>query len=147
MAVIVSETIDAPIDQVFAVSTDIPSAAEFISGISGIEMLSDGPVGQGTKWRETRTMFGREASETMWIAEWNPPERYVVEARSRGMRYSTPITLESLTDGRTTITMSFEATPESFMAKIMMKVFSGMTQHVRTALQQDLTDLKAHCES
>lgn len=146
MAVEVSEIINAPIERVFAASTNIPSAAGFISGINDIEMLTDDPVGRGTKWRETRTMFGRTASETMWITEWDPPTRYVVEARSHGTHYLTPITLESLGEDRTKITMSFGATPESFMAKIMMKIFSGMTKHVCKALQQDLTDLKAYCE-
>lgn len=146
MAVVVSETIHAPIERVFAASTDIASAAEFIGGIDKVEMLSDGPVGTGTKWRETRTMFGRQASETMWITEWEPPTRYVVEARSRGTHYLTPITLERLGDDQTKITMSFAATPESFMSKILVKVFSGMARYVRKALQQDLADLKAFCE-
>ncbi|MEL7485039.1 MAG: SRPBCC family protein, partial [Planctomycetota bacterium] len=72
-AIHVSETVNASIEDVFAVASDIANAAERIGGIDSVEMLTEGPVGMGTKWRETRTMFGKQADETMWITAWEPP--------------------------------------------------------------------------
>lgn len=143
----VSETVHAPIGDVFAAASDIPNAATRVRGINRIEMLTEGPVGQGTKWRETRTMFGRQASETMWIAEWEPPRRYVVEARSHGAHYLTPITFEDLGDGSTRMTMTMHATPETFMARVMMKLFAGMRSKIVSCLADDLKDIRAYCES
>ena len=40
-----------------------------------------------TKWRETRTMFGQEATEEMWITEHEKDASYVAEAESRGNHY------------------------------------------------------------
>ena len=43
-------------------------------------MLSDGPIGVGTRLRETRIMFGRPATEVMTIAALNaiPDLRHLI---------------------------------------------------------------------
>jgi len=155
----VTETINASIDRVFAAASDIPNCATYIKGIELIETLEDappadsnlGPVGQGYTWRETRIMFGKKATEDMSITKWSPPNSYTVEARSHGCHYLTNITFESLPeqDGQpvTTMTMSFNATPETFGAKIMMFVFSFMTKKLVQCLTDDLRDIKAVVES
>jgi len=151
----VTETINAPIDRVFAAATDIANAAENISGIDAIEVLSPAPdapsnlgqVGLGFTWRETRTMFGKKATEDMSITEWTPPTGYVVEARSHGCHYRTPFTLEDLGGGETKITMTFTGTPETFMAKVMMAAFAFMTKTMTKCIAADLADIKRICEA
>ena len=49
----------APADRVSAVLTDIAHADQTLSGVTQVEPLTEGPYGVGTKWRETRRMFGR----------------------------------------------------------------------------------------
>ena len=41
----------------------------------------------GLKWRETRTMFGKSATEVMWITDVVENESYDVRAESHGMVY------------------------------------------------------------
>ncbi|MEL6497272.1 MAG: SRPBCC family protein [Planctomycetota bacterium] len=148
----VSETVHAPIEAVFAVASDMPNAAERIGGIDSIEMLTEGPVGMGAKWRETRTMFGKQADETMWITEWEPPvpgvasARYVVEARSHGCHYLTPVEFERIGDNETRMSMTMNATAEKLSSKIMMVVFGFMAKSAAKMLQADLRDIKAYCE-
>lgn len=148
----VSETVNAPLATVFQTASDIPNAAGRVKGIDKIEVLTPAPpappmVGKGFTWRETRTMFGRPASETMTITEWRPPHAYTVEARSHGCHYRTPFTFEELGPETTRMTMTFQATPETFMAKVMMKIFSFMTKQMAKLIHQDLKDIKAACES
>jgi uncharacterized membrane protein len=143
----VSQTVRAPIESVFAVASDLPRAAEFISAITEIEMLTDGPVGEGTKWRETRMMFGRKATEVMWITEWDPPNGYVVEARSHGSHYMTSLSYEALGAGETRIRMTFGATAETVMAKVMMLVCAFMTKTIIKCFEADLRDIKTYCEA
>lgn len=155
MHITVSQTINAPQDRVFAVATDIPNAAAFIGGIDDVQTLAEapphpdnlGPVGEGYTWRETRTMFGKKATEDMTITEWSPPSGYAVEARSHGSRYRSTFAIEPTTPGSTTITMAFTATPETFGAKIMMKLFSAMSKKLVKCLEDDLRDIKAAAES
>jgi carbon monoxide dehydrogenase subunit G len=152
-----TETIHAPAERVFAVVTDIPRAAERIRGIEKIEVLSTAsagghpsaapPVGPGFTWRETRTMMGRQATETMSITVWDPPRGYTVEARSYGNHYRTPITVEPLGPGTTRLTMTFHITPETLLAKVLTRLFSFMNKHLAKCMQDDLRDIKAFCES
>lgn len=63
MKVEASCQIKAPREQVFAAFTDLPNLADKVTAITEIEMLTSGPVGVGTKFKETRIMFGKESSE------------------------------------------------------------------------------------
>ncbi len=155
MNITVSETINAPLDLVFATACDIPNCASFIKGIETIETLSEappgednlGPVGKGYTWRETRIMFGRKATEEMSITRWSPPDTYTVEARSHGSHYVSSFTFEPIDEHTTRITMTFDATPETFTARIMMKVFAAMSNKLTQCLADDLGDIKAAVEA
>ena len=58
--------IDGTKEQIWEVITDIEGSVETISAIEKIDIL-DKPVSGflGLKWEETRTMFGKEATEVM----------------------------------------------------------------------------------
>ncbi|MFK7760371.1 MAG: SRPBCC family protein [Phycisphaerales bacterium] len=162
MNITVSETINAPLDRVFAVASDIPNCASFIKSIETIETLNEaplapdniGPVGKGYTWRETRIMFGKVATEDMTITQWSPSTGYIVEARSHGSHYLSSFTFESVenqdANPSTRMTMSFTGTPETFMAKVMMKVFTKLfkklTVKLTTCLEDDLRDIKIAAE-
>jgi hypothetical protein len=151
----VSETIRAPQAKVFALASDIPGAAGRVKGINKVEVLRPaeefpdnfGPVGRGFTWRETRTMMGRQATEDMTITDWSPPHAYTVEARSHGCHYRSLITAVPVDPGTTRLTMAFEATPETTMARVMMKLFRFMNKQVAKCLGDDLKDIKAACEA
>jgi uncharacterized membrane protein len=151
----VSKTIDAPLERVFAVASDIPNCAAYIRGIESIETLAEAPatednlgvVGNGYAWRETRIMFGKEATEDMTIVAWNPPESYDVEARSHGSHYLSTIACEPIDAETTRMTMSFNATPETLMARVMMFMFSFMRKKLVQCLDEDLEDIKGVAES
>ncbi len=150
----VTETVNAPQDRVFAVCSDIPNCAHYIRGIESIETLREAPpsennlgvVGEGYTWRETRIMFGKQATEDMTIINWNPPASYDVEARSHGAYYLSTITCEPIDAQTTKLTMMFTAKPETFLAKVMMAVFSFMQKKLCQALQEDLEDIKKEAE-
>lgn len=140
-------SIKAPMEKVFEYFSDIQKAEERIEGINKIEILSDEKSGAGLKWRETRTMFGKEATEIMWITDFNPPVTYSVEAESHGMKYHSTYTFDQEGDN-TMVEMVFEGTPVSLWAKISAPlfgvVFKGAT---KKALQKDMHDLKKLLET
>ncbi len=142
----VQATVAAPPERVFEAATDLASLPETMSGIDSVEALSDGPFGAGTRWRETRTLYGRQATEEMWVTGFDPPRSYVVEAESHGAHYRTEITFAPEGDG-TRVTFVFGARPVSFVARLF-SIFSGMMMKgVKKALAQDLEDLKRVAES
>jgi carbon monoxide dehydrogenase subunit G len=119
----VSTQVSAPIEDVFKVFTSIDKAAERIPGIQSVEMLTEGPFGEGTRWRETRLMFKKEATEEMWVTGFDAPNSYTVEAESHGTKYSTLFSFTPESSG-TKVTWSFTGTPLTFGAKIMAPVLN-----------------------
>lgn len=141
----ISEHFKCTPDQAFTAVTDFPNAPNYISGIIKTEMLTEGPVGLNSRVRETRTMFGREATEEMEITLWHPPKQAVIEARSHGAHYVSTYTVEQEGSG-SKVSMSFEATPQTLMAKIMNVVFSGMAKTMEKMMAKDMMEAKIHAE-
>ena len=113
-----------------------------IDDIIKVEMLTDGPVGVGTRWRETRMMFKKEATEEMWVTGFDPPNGYTVEAESHGMHYSTLFSFTPDRDG-TKVSWVFSGTALSLGAKIMSPIFSVfMTGMMKKCMLRDLEALR-----
>jgi hypothetical protein len=59
-------------ERVYAVMTDLVRAQEWIPNLVSIEPLTDGPFGMGARWRETRRMFGKSATEVFEVTGAEP---------------------------------------------------------------------------
>ena len=145
----VSREVSVPANAVWTIMTDLENAADTISAIQSIEILSEPQAFDvGTRWRETRTMFGRQATEEMWVTNVDPGTSYVVEAESNGARYTTIMKVVGTGEHSSRISMNFGAEPTGTMAKVMGatvgKLFENAT---RKALAQDLDDIAAAAES
>lgn len=147
MRISVTVPVHAPRQDVWKIITDIDNAADRISGIETVTVLEKPASGLiGLKWKETRTLFGKSATETMWITDAVENEYYLTEARSHGTVYTGKVYVRDQGDV-TELGMDFTARPESVTAKILSAItgvlFRGAT---RKALRQDLEDVKAACE-
>ena len=138
--------VKAPIDAVFAAFSDIENSAANIEGIDRVEMLTDGPVGKGTRFRETRTMFGKEATEEMEITQFDPPKSYTVEADSCGSHFTSVISFVEK-DGGTLVTMAMTSKANTFMAKLMTPLGFLFAGAAKKAMRGDFEDLKKHIET
>ena len=145
MEVRLSKSINAPIEKVFDVFSDIGQIENRISGITKIEILSDVKSGAGTRWRETRVMFGREATEEMEISALEANKSYDVVAESRGMKYHTQYTFSPQGDG-TQVEMVFSGQAVSLVAKMMTPLAYLMKGTIHKAMDKDMDELKAVCE-
>lgn len=146
MIISASCRIKAPRTRVFQAFADLESLPQHVRAITGIEMLTPGEVGVGTRFRETRVMFGKEASEIMEVTDFSPPSRLVEEARSSGMHY-TSVWSFTEEEGVTTVTIGFTGKAETFMAKVLSLIFSLMAGSMKKAFLTDMDDLKAVIEA
>jgi hypothetical protein len=143
---VVSEQVGASPEAVFALASDFAGAPGRISGIKKTEMLTQGPVGVGTKFRETRVMFGKEATETMEVVEFQPGRSYTLRAVNCGCEYRTVVSVRSASPG-SEITFEFSATALTFVATIMSTLMGWMMKGACVkAVRKDLADLKAAAE-
>ncbi len=144
-SVTVTRFFRAPVEKSFAVATDLRRAPERIPGILKLEVLNEGPIRVGTRFRETRRMFGKEATEEMEITAMQPPHSYTVCADSHGCRYRSEFRFAPK-DGGTEVTMEFRAEPYSFFAKVMSVLMRPMMKQVAKLCAADLDALAAHVE-
>lgn len=141
----VERVIPAPIERVWEVFTDIQGTAESIDGIDSVEVLAGEEFAPGFRWRETRTMFGRSATEEMWVTEAQAPNRYDVAASSHGTDYLSTYTFEEVADG-VRVTLVFTGEPRSAMAKGMNLLTGWMAKgSVAKMLGKDMDDLAKLC--
>jgi hypothetical protein len=145
MKVTVEVITPAPRDAVWAVVTDIEGAAETLSGVEQVEVLErPGPGLLGLRWRETRTIMGKRATETMWITSVDEGSSYATEARSHGSEYRTVVRVDDAPGGGTRLAMDFGAEATTPVAKVMAWLLAPvMRRSVATLLRKDLEELAA----
>ena len=145
----VSRDVNAPASGVWGIITDLEGSVEVISAIQKVEVLSgDTGFGVGTRWRETRTMFGRQATEVMEVTEMTNDESYVTVADPEGANYRSVMAVTSTGDATCTVSMEFGANPKGTMTRFMGatvgRMFAGA---MRKAISADLDDIATAAEA
>lgn len=148
MKVETSIEIKAPIERVWEMVSDIENCKSRLNCIEEVVILEKPEKGLvGLKWRETRKMFGRSATETMWITEAKENNYYLTRAESHGSIYLGTIKTEIIDNG-VRLSMGFEATPQTFGAKIMGNLMGWMMKGAtKKAIHKDLEDIKRAAEA
>jgi carbon monoxide dehydrogenase subunit G len=147
MGISISKSIAAPPAEVFDRITDLHQAAERIEDIQQIEILTDGPIGVGTRFRETRLMFGKPCTEQMEITQFDAPHSYTVEAESCGARMISRFDVKAEGDG-SRVVMNMESRPLTWMAKLMTPITSVVfSRMMKKCLEKDLDSIKANIEN
>lgn len=141
------DTTAAP-DRVWSVLTDLESAPDTLSGVTSIEVLTDGPYRVGTRWRETRTVLGRKETQEMRVAAVQAPRSTRIEATAGGVDYVTTFDLVPQHPG-TRLTMRFEGVqPEANPLQRAMWAIMGPigARITRKVMASDLDDIVAAAE-
>ncbi|MBW5486152.1 SRPBCC family protein [Streptomyces bambusae] len=146
--VVVEREMAAPAERVWRALTALESMPEVLSGVDAVEVLTPGPFGVGTRWRETRRMFGKEATEEMYVTACEAPQRYVAEADNAGMHYVSEFRLTERVPGRTTVRMTFGAQRTAGgRPNVFLRLLNRLgTKAVAKAITRDLSDVAASVE-
>ncbi len=141
-----STTVAAPVPEVWAVFAAFRNAAGRIKGIKKIEILTDGPIGVGTKFKETREMFKKEAVETMEVTAFEPNRLYTLECVSCGGHLKFTFRFAPKGPG-TQIDVESNCRALTLFAKLFSPLTSLlMGPMMRKCMLQDIEDLKAVVE-
>ena len=136
--------IPAKKEQVWRVISDIRHAQQHISAIKRLVIIEQPKEGlKGLKWQETRTIFGKDATEIMWIIESQTNLYYKTKAQNNGCDYYSEMKIVEGTE-QCELVMGFTGVPQSLLAKIMGKLMSRlMTEQLNKTMQADLEDIKS----
>ena len=140
--IVVSRSIEAPIDRVFNTVSDIRNFSEALPHVLRYEFLSDVHSGVGTRFRETRLMKGKEAVTELEVTEYVPNEHVRMVADSHGTAWDTLFSVKREA-GHTTLTMTMDARSYKLLPKLLNRLFKGM---IMKAVERDMDMVKEYCE-
>jgi carbon monoxide dehydrogenase subunit G len=127
---------------------DLDSAKLWMQGLVGIERLDEGPIRVGSQWKETRKMFGKEATEYFEVVELIEPQKIVL--RCDGTKGTTgkgefvfTYTLLSATENHTEVTLNGEINGLTGLTRFFGKLIAGT---FKKACEKDLDRLKNFLE-
>lgn len=143
--------IRAELEVVFDALTDVASWPDRIEGIQAVELLDEGPVRDGTRFRETRVMFRKEATEEMTFRDVDRPRGYGLESHSCGAFFRFDYDITPTDDGGTPasrVVLRGTWGAETFGAKVMNALLGWMmTGQMCKAIEKDFDDLKRSLEA
>ena len=149
MQISVSVVINRPKAEVWSAITDIKNSQNMITGILALKIIHKPDNGMiGLKWEETRKMFGKEASEIMWVTEAESEQYYCTRAESHGSIYLTKMSIVEKDLNKSELVMTFSAKAQSRMIKIISAVMGlFVNKSMKKLLLSDLEDIKNYVEA
>ena len=136
----VTRVVNAGIDRVFEVFTDLEGSLSRCKGITRIEMVTSGPVDKGTIYKETRQVYSRESTETLEFTEFEPPSHWVITGVSCGARFSSRFDLQPEGEG-TRVIVNVNVKPLNPVAWFMSLLAPLLNGTMKRAINQDLDTL------
>ncbi len=147
MNISVNVEISSSKNKVWSTITDLNNCVKMITAVSDIKILNK-PENEliGLKWTETRKMFGKEATETMWITEAKDQQYYCTRGENCGAIYTTKLSVSEV-DDNTLLTMDFASTSDSIFVRLMSSVMGFFFKNaIKKMLPKDLNDIKHFVE-
>ncbi|MBM3779286.1 MAG: hypothetical protein FJW23_13800 [Acidimicrobiia bacterium] len=146
----VSAEVNAPVEQVFSLFTDIEHAAGRVSGIRKIDVMSTGPFDLGYRWTETREVLGRQDDALMEVTSFERNRAYTIthhkaEGLGTGVRIDVRFAFEPVAAG-TRVGIEFALRPEGLPPGLLLPLEWAIGGKVRHVLSDDLDDLKRAVE-
>ncbi|MHC0036369.1 SRPBCC family protein [Pseudoneobacillus sp. C159] len=79
-------TISRPVAEVFEFISDLSNGPKMNEDIISIEKLTDGPIGVGSKFKETKIIRGRNAEATIEVVQYIPSEAFSAQSEANGLK-------------------------------------------------------------
>lgn len=149
MEIVVQRHVAASPQRVRDIVTAIEASPGVISAVEGVERLDQGAgFDVGMRWRETRTMFGRQATEEMAVTAVDAPRSYTTTSVNGATTCTSTISVQPGGRDGCVLRMSFAGRSSGVVNRLLAatvgRLFAGAT---RRALRQDLDDIADHAEA
>lgn len=135
--------VDAPIENVWAVVSDVPRQPAWMADLRSVRLLDAGPVRPGTRAVGRVRILGIPVDDPVTIVAFEPPHRFAIRHEGR-FRGGGEITLEAGADGRSTIVRW----RERLVPPLLPRLVSFIQRPVlREVFQADLHRLRRQLET
>jgi uncharacterized membrane protein len=131
--------IDRPPEQVFAYLDELDKHSEWQDGLISSRIVTEGPVGVGTRVADTRQVPGGPREMTYEITEHDPPRKSAWRGLDGPVRPSGSVVVEPIDDG-TRSRISLELDLQGHGIGVLFAPFARM--QARKQVPQDQAKLK-----
>lgn len=138
-----SVIIRKPLEEVFAQATDFTNSPEIMDTVVDVELLSDGPVREGFRFKETREIRGKKASSVIEVTDFELNKKYSVRSHQHGLDLRYQYEFVQTTEG-TKVEFAGELYTEGFRNKLMKPLIK---QIIKKEDQDHLQHLKKFIET
>jgi uncharacterized protein YndB with AHSA1/START domain len=135
--------IHATPEVVFETIADARRFAQAISGDTRVEFLSENTFGKGARFRQSRSLNGKESAMEFEVIEFVNNERVRIVNETDGTVWDSVFTLTSLITS-TTLTMRMEARTRRLVPRLLLPVMVPL--FIRKAVEKDIDAIKSFCE-
>jgi len=127
---------------VWAVLTDIDRASRTLAGVTAVERIEGAGYDVGTRWRETRHVFGGERTDEMVVTVAEPPRTTTVESvSSEGTQVATFTIQPTGTGCRVVVEHVATLAHPTVAQKIMGVLNNKPDKRTEEIVDQDLLDI------
>lgn len=133
--------IKAPVDKVFAFTTDFRKNAEWQDGVIESTPTPDGPSQLGTKFKTVRTFLGQHLEATGEVTEFVPNKRFAFKSTSGPAQFTLAQDFESIPGGtKVSVHVEMEAggffkLAEGALAGNLKKELEAQSQKLKALLE------------
>jgi carbon monoxide dehydrogenase subunit G len=138
----ISALIDRPVLDVFTFICNPLNLPKWQTMIAGIEQVTPGAVGVGSKYKVSAEMLGRKIDGVMEVVEYQPPTRFGFVNNAGPLQVTVMVTLKPVGTGAK-VTLNAQGEPGG-----LFKLAEGaLAGQVKSQMEANLTRLKAVLES
>lgn len=134
--------IKAPVEKVFAFTTDFVKLVQWQDGVSQVSQSPQGATRLGTTFTLTRTFLGRHIQAAGAVTEFDPGRKCTFTSTSGPIQLSLTQTFESIPSG-TRLSMHLEAEPGGFFKLAE----SAIDHQLKSTFESQAQQLKKILES
>jgi carbon monoxide dehydrogenase subunit G len=139
--------IEALPDRIVDVFLDLDAWPEWVPNLVRVERVTEGPMRVGSEWRETRRIFGKEATEHFEVTEFDPPRSitmYVDGTKGSSKKGEYFFRYDLIPgDGSTTLALHARIESSGCLAAFLGRLFVGV---FRKECVKEIEALKARVE-
>ena len=135
-------TVAARPAEAFETVADVMEWPLIIGSVRSVELLTPGPVDEGSQLRVSRFLFGRETTQQLEVAGLEPPRRLLLFVEDPDIHFELDHVIDGVFGGGSRIMLIFRSRPKTQVGKAahpFMSPFMEIT--LRDELEEDLLDL------
>jgi carbon monoxide dehydrogenase subunit G len=139
-------TIDCPINEVFDFISDLRNGPKMNEDILSVEKLSEGPIGVGSKFKETKVIRGRNAEAMIEVVQFEANKAFSAQSEVNGLKVTYHY---QLSEGNNGTIVKFQCEVKTsglimtltkpLITKILKKEDGDHLTYIRRALESPVT--------